>query len=46
MNDLNRDALTYWRELGLTPKGLRAINDAALKEGKEDPLAIALRALD
>lgn len=27
MNDLNRDALTYWRELGLTPKGLKAIND-------------------
>lgn len=32
--DLNRDALAYWRELGLTPKGLRQINEAAIKETK------------
>ena len=34
-NDLNRDVLTYWRDLGLTPKGLKAIKDSALnKENK------------
>lgn len=27
INDYNRDALTYWRELGLTPAGLKKIND-------------------
>lgn len=31
-NDLNRDALAYWRDLGLTPAGLRKINDEALKK--------------
>jgi hypothetical protein len=25
---LNRDALSYWKELGLTPAGLRKIKDA------------------
>ena len=27
-NELNRDALSYWKELGLTPAGLRKIKDA------------------
>lgn len=31
INDLNRDALQYWRELGLTPAGLKRINDEAAK---------------
>lgn len=35
INDFNRDALTYWRDLGLTPKGLRAINESALKQEKK-----------
>ena len=26
VNDLNRDALAYWRDLGLTPAGLRKLN--------------------
>ena len=26
VNDLNRDALSYWRDLGLTPAGLRKLN--------------------
>lgn len=30
-NDLNRDALTYWRDLGLTPAGLKKLNDSMLK---------------
>lgn len=43
VNDLNRDALSYWRDLGLTPAGLKRINDAALAEPAEaDPLADAL----
>jgi phage terminase small subunit len=37
MNDLNRDALQYWRDLGLTPKGLKAISEEALKPEKTDP---------
>lgn len=31
INDLNRDALAYWRDLGLTPAGLKRLNDGALK---------------
>lgn len=31
VNDLNRDALAYWKELGLTPAGLKKLNDSALK---------------
>lgn len=27
INDLNRDALQYWRELGLTPAGLKKISE-------------------
>ena len=29
--DCNAQALTYWRELGLTPAGLKRINDEGLK---------------
>lgn len=40
INDLNRDALAYWRDLGLTPAGLHRINDAALaKTDAADPVA-------
>lgn len=31
-NDLNTTALAYWRDLGLTPAGLKKINDETLKE--------------
>lgn len=34
IDDYNKTALAYWRDLGLTPKGLKAINEQALK-GKE-----------
>lgn len=35
IDDLSKTALAYWRDLGLTPAGLRRINDGALKgEGK------------
>lgn len=44
LNDMNRDILTYWRDLGLTPKGLKAISDAIQKES-EDPLDKVLKEL-
>ena len=43
VNELNRDALAYWRDLGLTPSGLKKINEAAVqKKEPDDPLAAAL----
>lgn len=44
--DLNNQAITYWRDLGLTPAGLRKINDKAKSEKKNDALAEALKGLD
>ena len=35
INDYNRDALQYWRDLGLTPAGLRKINEEALQKPKK-----------
>lgn len=32
--DLNTQALAYWRDLGLTPAGLKRINESAMKEEK------------
>lgn len=45
INDLNRDALAYWRDLGLTPAGLRRINEAAMKGKKKSGLAEALKGI-
>ena len=46
VNDLNRDALAYWRDLGLTPAGLKKINESALKKKKvESALEYALKSL-
>ena len=45
INELNRDALAYWRDLGLTPAGLKKIDEDALKKKKESALAAALRSL-
>ncbi len=33
-DDLNKSALAYWRDLGLTPAGLKKLNDEALKDKK------------
>lgn len=33
--ELNRDALAYWRELGLTPSGLKRLNESAMASTKE-----------
>lgn len=35
INELNRDALVYWRDLGLTPAGLKKIDEAKMKATKE-----------
>lgn len=32
VSDLNAQALTYWRDLGLTPAGLKKINEDAMKK--------------
>lgn len=45
VNDLNRDALMYWRDLGLTPAGLKKINDRALSKGKKTVLSDVLKEL-
>ena len=42
--DLNAQALTYWKDLGLTPAGLKKINDTLAKiEVKESALEKALK---
>lgn len=45
INDLDRDALAYWRDLGLTPAGLKKINEHAVKNSKKNPLEEALASL-
>lgn len=43
INDLNRDALQYWKELGLTAASLKRINEQQLKnEPKKSALEEAL----
>lgn len=41
-NDFNASALQYWRDLGLTPAGLKKINDELVKPTKRNKLAEAL----
>lgn len=45
VNDMNTQALAYWKELGLTPAGLKRIDEKAMKKSKPNPLAEALREL-
>lgn len=44
INDMNRDALAYWRDLGLTPAGLKRIDNKGLNARpaaeKQTPLDI------
>lgn len=44
-DDLNKSALAYWRDLGLTPAGLKKIDEKAMKPAKKSGLAEALAAL-
>ena len=46
INELNRDALAYWRDLGLTPAGLKRIDEQAMKQKKRSALAEALASLE
>lgn len=46
IRECEQDALAYWRDLGLTPAGLRKINEAAMKKVKKNALAEALNALE
>ena len=45
VNDLNRDALAYWRDLGLTPAGLKRIDEKSMKQRKKSPLDEALKGI-
>lgn len=45
-NDLNTTALSFWRDLGLTPAGLKKINDDELKEKKVSTLDSILSGLE
>lgn len=44
-SDLNTQALSYWRDLGLTPAGLRKIDESAMKDKKESALGKVLKDL-
>ena len=46
VNDLNTTALAYWRDLGLTPAGLRRISEDAMKAPRKSALAEALRDIE
>lgn len=43
LNDMNRDVLTYFRDLGLTPKGLKAITDNVTKDETSDVLNLLMK---
>ncbi|MCI8374850.1 MAG: P27 family phage terminase small subunit [Lachnospiraceae bacterium] len=44
-DDLNKSALAYWRDLGLTPAGLKKIDEKAMKSKKRSGLEEALEGL-
>lgn len=41
--DCQAQALAYWRDLGLTPAGLKKIDEKAIKAPKKNALAEALK---
>lgn len=43
--DLSQQALAYWKDLGLTPSGLKKIDEQSMKPKKTSALAEALREL-
>lgn len=45
-DDLNKSALAYWRELGLTPSGYKKMTGASPKKEKTSGLAEALQSLE
>ncbi len=44
-DDLNKSALAYWRDLGLTPSGLKKINDNAMQGKKRSVITEVLKDL-
>lgn len=44
-DELNKSALAYWRDLGLTPAGLKKIDEKAMQPKKRSVLAEALKEL-
>lgn len=44
--ELNSQALAYWRDLGLTPAGLKRIDEQLMKPKKGSALTEALKALE
>lgn len=42
-HELDKTALAYWRELGLTPAELKRINEQAMKPAKRSALSQALK---
>lgn len=45
-DELNKSALAYWRDLGLTPAGLKKINENAMQVKKQSALDKALGELN
>lgn len=45
-DDLTKAALAYWRDLGLTPAGLKKIDEKAMKPKRKNALAEALSSLE
>ena len=44
-NDLNTSALAYWRDLGLTPAGLKRLDEKAMKPKQMSAMEKAMREL-
>lgn len=44
--DCNAQALAYWRDLGLTPAGLKKIDEQALRKQKRSSMSDLLRQMD
>ncbi len=45
-DEMNKTALMYWKELGLTPSAYKKVTGDKPKDGKSGGLAAALAALD
>lgn len=45
-DDLNKSALAYWRELGMTPSSFKKMTGGTLSEEKESGLTAALKSIE
>ena len=45
-DDLNKTALAYWRELGMTPSSFKKMTGGTLSEEKESGLTAALKSIE